>query len=406
MIIHQPEIKQKNDRVICSARLSYKTRPLNKPDSLWFSFPETYAAYISGRTDPFAAGLLQLAMYLHEDMTIEGSLSPQLLNGMYKYQQTMCGWFPKLMQPVNIIAKRLEALPAENAGQNCVTLFSGGVDSSYTLRAHLPDQQPDPVLQVKGALFIHGLDIPLQNRDSYQGSLALFDQHIAPLGVDMIPCATNLRYFTSGLINWGLVFGSAVTSTGLVLDQMIGTLLVSSSSISETIPWGSSPLIDHYLSTESVNVIHDGAAVSRIEKINLISDWEPAQNFLRVCVNEKERSPDHNCSQCEKCLRTMTMLEICGALSKFKTFSGSFGKWSILKWTPHYEHGRFWMPDTVAFVKSRQKNQLIFPLRIADIKGRLRNGFRNLIPRPLFVWLKNKIYPYQKDPFNPEFLKE
>jgi hypothetical protein len=404
MIISEPEIKFLDERVVVAAQVTYEKRPLNKPETAWFSFPEKYSSVISGRADPFAVGLLQLAMVLNEDLIINGQVSPQLITGMNMYQRAMNTWFPELMHPIKIKAANQKALSSEVAGQNCVTLFSGGVDSSYTLMTHLPDRQQEPAAQVKDALFIHGLDIPLQNQSSYQGSLAFFKQQISPLDIELIPCATNLRYFTSGLMNWGLVFGSAVISTGLVLDQLTGSLLVPSSSIDETIPWGSTPLIDPLLSTETIRVFHDGDHASRTEKTEAISNWEPAQNFLRVCVDEERRSPNKNCSQCEKCIRTMTMLELCGTLPKFKTFQGHFGKWDILKWTPHYEHGEFWMPETMAFVRARMKNEYIFPLRIADLKGKLRNVLRNLIPLPLFNWLKQRKFPYSKDMFNPDHI--
>ena len=406
MIISEPEIKFINERIIVAAHITFDRRPLNKPDTIWFSFPEKFIPFISVRADPFAAGLLQLAMVLEEDLIIEGQVSPVLYHGMKEYQQTMSEWFPQIMCPIKIEASVQEALSADDAGHNCVTLFSGGVDSSYTLMSRLPDQQQNPASQVQGALFIHGLDIPLQNQNSYQESLTFFDRHISPLGVELIPCATNLRYFTSGILNWGLAHGSAIISTGLVLDRMIANLLIPSSSIDIKIPWGSSPLIDHLLSTETVKVIHEGSTISRIEKIAAIANWEPAQNYLRVCVDEDKRHGVQNCSRCEKCIRTMTMLEICGSLPKFQTFHGSFGKWDILKWTPHYEHGEFWMPEILSYVRAKQKTEYILPLRIADLKGKLRNGLRNLVPQLVFNWLKKKIFPYQKDMFNPDFLNE
>jgi hypothetical protein len=405
VIISSPEIKHKKDQVIVSARITFDLHPRNKPDSAWFVFPERFFPYISGRADPFAAGLLPLALVLHENLRIEGPVSPRLINGMREYQMAMSLWFPRLMHPVKIDAPDQEVLPAKHAGQTCVTLFSGGVDSTYTLMSHLPDHQSDPTFQARGALFIHGLDIPLQNENSYSESLKIFTQQLTPLGIDVIPCATNLHYFTSGLLNWGIAHGGAIIGSGLVLDKLIGSLLVPSSySLDELIPWGSSPLIDHLLSTETVKVIHHGTTASRIEKVDAISTWEPARNFLRVCVDENKRSAVNNCSKCEKCIRTMTMLEICGVLPAYKTFQQPFGKWDILKWTPHYEAGEVWVPQTLSFARSRRRNEYILPLLIAHLKGKVRNWLRNLIPQRLFNWLKAEKFPYQKDPFNPDFL--
>jgi len=99
-------------------------------------------------------------------------------------------------------------------------------------------------------------------------------------------------------------------------------------------------MIDHWLSTETLQVIHFGAPLSRIEKVAAISTWQPASNscvFVSTRVIELELN---NCCKCEKCIRTMVMLEICGTLKYFKTFRQPFGRWDIIRWVPHYDFGR------------------------------------------------------------------
>ena len=405
MKLSTPEISLSKGRVVLSARVSYDHRPLNKPETAWISYPEKYAPFLSGRADAFAAGLLPLAQALGEDLTIEGPLSPRLLNGLREYQLALAFWFPQKLQSVQITAPQQTILPARQAGQRCVTLFSGGVDSSFAILQHLPQNQPDPVYQVRGALFIHGLDIPLQNQASYAESLQTFDQHLTPLGIDLIPCATNLHYFTSGLLNWGIAHGAVIIACGLALDGLIANLVVPSSySLSNLIPWGSSPMIDYLLSTETTRIIHHGVTQSRMEKVAAIANWEPAQNFLRVCVDENERYAVNNCSKCEKCLRTMSMLEISGALPSFKTFKQPFSKRDIFRWTPHYEFGDVWVKSTIHYARQQKKTQYVFPLWVAHWKAKLLSFVRSCVPRWLFNWLRKKKFPYQKDPFNPDFL--
>lgn len=405
MIISTPEIRTKDGRVIVSARITYEHRPLNKPETAWFSYPEEYASFISGRADPFAVSLLPLAQVLGEDLTIEGSLSPRLVNGMREYQQVMAYWIPNQMRLVNIIANDLEPLPVQRAGKNLVTLFSGGVDSSHSLMSHLPEYQPDPAYQVRGALFIHGLDIPLQNQASYLESFQTFERYLTPLGIDLISCATNLHYFSSGLLKWGIAHAGVIFGAGLALDGWIANLVVPSSySLDELIPRGINPMVDHLLSTETLKMIHHGATSSRVEKVAAISNWEPAQQFLRVCVDEKYRFAVNNCSKCEKCIRTMTMLEICGTLQAFTTFKQPFSIRDIYRWTPHYEFGEVWVLQTIHFARSQAKRQYIFPLQVAHIKGRIRNWIYRRIPRWLFKLLKAHKFPYQQDLFNPDFL--
>ncbi len=402
MIIAKPKIKYVNDRVIVSAQLSFENHPLNKPNTAWFSFPQKYAPFISGRADPFAASLLPLALILHEDLQIEGSISPRLINGMREYQQAMSFWYPKMMHPVKIEAAAQEALPLEQAGKNCVTLFSGGVDSSYTLMSHLPEHEKNSAYQVKGALFIHGMDIPLQNKASYEKSLQIFETQLSPLGVDVIPCATNAHYLTSGLLSWGITHGSALIGSGLVLDKLISSFLIpASDTIDDLVPWGSSPMIDHLLSTETVKTFHQGSTILRIDKVVAISSWQPARNFLRVCTDEDNRSDVNNCSKCEKCLRTMAMLQVCDVLAEFKTFQQPFRKWAILKWTPQYD---IWSEQTLKLARARHKNELVFPLMIASLKANIRNRLRSLIPQRLIDKIKEKKFPYRNNLFNSDRL--
>src|SRR5271157_1845377 len=283
MIILNPEITQKNGEVVFSARIQFKNLLLKKPHTAWFAFPESYLPYISERADAFAAGFLPLAMAVKEDLHIEGPLSPRLADGLQEYQLALNGWYPKQMSLVNIQAAYLTGLPLEQAGRSCVTLFSGGVDSSYTLMTHLPDRQPLADFQVKHAIFVHGFDIPLQNRPEYAEILKLFSDQLTPLGVEIVPCRTNLHYFSSGLLDWGIAHGAEAISTGLILDKLIRYFLVPSSySLDELIPWGSSPMIDHWLSTETLQVLHDGTPLARVEKVAAISTWQPAQQYLRV----------------------------------------------------------------------------------------------------------------------------
>ena len=406
MILSKPLITLKNGEVIVSAKVTFEKPVLNKPDVAWFAFPESYLPFISGRADAFAAGLLPLAMVIREDLTIEGEMSPRLFYGLNEYQRALNVWFPKQLALVDVYATNLTSLPPEQAGQSCAALFSGGVDSSYTLMSHLPDRQPNPDFQVKYAIFVHGFDIPLQYRPAYDESLKIFSQQLAPLGVTIIPCRTNLHYFTSGLLSWVIGHGSAGISAGLVLDKLVRYFLVPSSySLDGLVPWGSSPLIDHWLSTETLQALHHSAPVWRIEKVAAISAWQPAQQFLRVCIDDSKRVGVNNCCRCEKCMRTMAMLEICGALKSFKTFKQPFGRWDIIRWVPHYDLGQFSLPQTLRYVRSRGKTEYIFPLEVAHLLGLFRLWLRKMIPKPLFKYLKERQFPYQKDIFNPIYLE-
>ncbi len=68
------------------------------------------------------------------------------------------------------------------------------------------------------------------------------------------------------------------------------------------IPWGSSPITDHLLSSSEFVVMHDGASHSRTEKVKEICEWRVGVENLRVCWQGDLK--DRNCGICEKCVRT------------------------------------------------------------------------------------------------------
>jgi hypothetical protein len=402
MRLSPPEITIENGEVVLSAQVSFDRLMSNKPERLWFALPEKYAPFLSCRADAFAAGLIVLAMHSGEDLLVEGDLSPRLARGLTEYQRVFHTWFPDRLARIRVEARSLRALEPDRAGSETMTLFSGGVDSAFTLMKHLPQHQPLSAFQVRYALFIHGYDIPLQNPDSFHNACRPFSQELSAVGVELIPLRTNLRYFTSGLVPWMVAHGCATIAAGLVLDRLCRHLLVPATHYMDDYkPWGSSPMVDHWLSTETVETLHHGISQSRMDKVSAISDWTPAQNFLRVCINEDGRDGVHNCSVCEKCYRTMIMLDMCGTLERFKTFNRRIGYRDVVHWTPHYATSVVYTPSMRAYARQSGKTQYLLPLGVAHLRGLVMFGLRKAIPKWLFKFLKGRKFPYERDPFNP-----
>jgi len=77
-------------------------------------------------------------------------------------------------------------------------------------------------------------------------------------------------------------------------------------------------LLDPQYSSSDVRIVHDGIALSRLDKVKLVVDSQAALENVRVCLENVQEML--NCGQCEKCIRTMTELEAIGALSKSSAF--------------------------------------------------------------------------------------
>jgi hypothetical protein len=66
-----------------------------------------------------------------------------------------------------------------------------------------------------------------------------------------------------------------------------------------------------------MRIVHDGAGFSRVEKTELITQSPMALHSLQVCWATRRFC---NCGSCTKCYRTMTTLELLGALERCERF--------------------------------------------------------------------------------------
>jgi hypothetical protein len=201
-------------------------------------------------------------------------------------------------------------VPANGNSKETALLFSGGVDSFYSLlRGRTRPQR---------LLFIHGYDIPLEDTARMEPYYRTFLEVAEKARVKPVLVRTNLRHHP--LIrppHWMQVHGGALAGAGHLLTQSLDRLLISSTNpYSVSLPWGSHWRIDELWSSEKLHVQHTGAERTRNDKLREIAAEPIVQQHLRVCLENKSTSG--NCCQCEKCLRTMLVLHQAGQLEKFK----------------------------------------------------------------------------------------
>jgi hypothetical protein len=319
MILYSPEILKKNGRVCVSARFELETAKFRGPNTLWFSFPEKYSQFSTGRADGFAASLLLLAMLYGEDIEVCSTLSPRLVHGMEEYQRIFNSWLPERFKLVNIKCTSYERSHLSDQNNNVGCAFSGGVDSFYTLWSHLPQNEPKVGYQISHALFIHGYDIPLTEEVTYDIAWRAYDEMLRGLGLELVTGKTNVHQIVSPTVGWEWAHGAALIGVPLILDGLFARFYVPGThTYADAFPWGSDPRLDHLLSTETLDVIHDGAAIPRVEKTATIAQWPETYSRLRVCWVKLDGLK--NCCRCSKCVRTMTTLEVLGALSRYTTF--------------------------------------------------------------------------------------
>jgi hypothetical protein len=190
------------------------------------------------------------------------------------------------------------------------------VDSFYTLWANLPKNQPIPHAQVTHGLFVHGIDLRLDDKENYQSTVEPYDQMFKDLGLELIQVATNANQFAEFRIDWPIFFGAPLIGSAMLLAPWLTRFYLPSSMLSylKLISQGSHPLIDHLLSTETTEIVHHGAAINRYDKLDKLVHWPVTHHKLRVCADKLRLVGLSNCSACHKCYRTMTLLELLDAL--------------------------------------------------------------------------------------------
>lgn len=319
MIIHPIQITRENGEICVSTRIETRSSHLSIPKELWFKFPESYENYISNPSDGAAVSLILLSMALGETMEVRESLSSRLVHGLNEYQRIMNLWFPNKLKVIDITCSEYKTRNGNDTGASVGCAFSGGVDSFYTLWTHLSQNERNPNYQISHALFIHGYDLYLKENSTYKACLKSYRQLMEDIGLKLLTARTNIKEFFESLDWSAVVHGPALIGSALILSRLFSRFFIPSTyTYDDLFPWGSHPLTDPLLSTETMQVIHDGASINRVEKTAVVSQWSESYSRLRVCWEKPNGLL--NCCRCGKCIRTMTTLNILGVLHHYKTF--------------------------------------------------------------------------------------
>ncbi len=296
-----------------AARIQYRSRWL-PDDVLWIDVPGDFSDQVSRTGSPWLAALLPLAMVLGEYIALDLAVDGTLLTHADRLMATWSRWYPEL-HPIEIRAPIAEP-PTAPSSQKTGAFFSGGVDSFYTV---LYDRAEGGGT-IDELVYIEGADIALDNAAAYQQVMATIERAAQVWRMPVVRTATNLREtrFRETDLNY-LSNGSLLAAIGLALEPRYQRLLISSAWPQGTPrPLGSHPETDPLFSTDSLTFVHYGDWADRIPKTEYVSRNPVALENLRVCWESEAGS---NCGHCLKCLRTMTVLEIIGALENCPTFA-------------------------------------------------------------------------------------
>lgn len=333
MRIGLPLIAHHKDRHILSANIVVETAGVDCPKSFWFATTGDEAPFLPDMADAFVVGLIASAMYLGEDIWVEGMVSTRLANGLDTYQNVLSTWWPGIFKTVGIhyecLVERREDL--RPGGVGCT--FSGGLDSYHAVLQLLPAQVKYPGFSITHALMINGFDqiSDLDRRGIAQHMYSIYQSTLKEWDVNLLMVDTNLRSFRRTILERKEQvhsYSSALATCAHALGGVFGRFGISGHATyayNQLEPDGSHPALDHHLSSDQLQVFHTGTTHSRSRKTEILAEFPHVRKSLRVCFGglsfDKQTRMPTNCCECEKCVRTMVALIIIGKLDQFPTFS-------------------------------------------------------------------------------------
>ncbi|MEZ4601673.1 MAG: hypothetical protein R2940_17930 [Syntrophotaleaceae bacterium] len=280
---------------------------------LWF---ESSNAQLRLSPEGFASALLIPAMSHGRNLVFEDPLCPEWLANtgrIMDYFSRWMGW-----KPIRIESRFSGARPEPSPGVRRALCFSGGVDSFFSLLTY-----PKPIDTL---VLIHGYDIWLNDEEGARVVFETVQRVAAEKGLHAALIRTNYRDHPIAGRKYRFSYAGALAAIGHLLDG-VGELVVSSGLPRREASFnGSNCETDPLWSSKVMKVDHYGGDFTKNQKIRAIAASRLAQQNLRICQQNFYGSFELsekflNCGCCQKCIRTMLVLQQEGHLEDFAVFA-------------------------------------------------------------------------------------
>ncbi|MEH7255218.1 hypothetical protein V7111_24230 [Neobacillus niacini] len=313
--IYQPEIVNLNGKV----RLQAKFEAAGISNVLWYETNEKFGQYMTtGRIDAFLVGLLWLGLKRGQNIMVKGPLSEKLFYGLNHHIIPLIAQIYKY-KPIQVQCDNLISTPLPNEG-GVGTGLSCGIDSLCTVYEHQGKSVPERFQITHFIFFNTGSN---QMMGSKQWQEKIFQERVAwdkacaaELGKELIVVDSNINELLkmsfvrthtlrnlSALLVFQKLFHVYYYSSGY---QTLNAKFNQDSASYDAI---SLPL----LSTENLAFYSAGSNFSRVQKTQMVSEFNISYNYLNVCLFKIK-----NCGRCLKCKRTLLTLDILGSIDKYK----------------------------------------------------------------------------------------
>jgi hypothetical protein len=250
-------------------------------------------------------------------------LDPRVVQSFANVRDELHRMYPDLPWQGEVVPGRVAAArePPKSSFKEA-SLFTGGVDSTWTVLRHAGPQLL--LISIWGnqdrlADAYRWAHLVERNRAfaaRHAGGLVVAKSNFKSINY------ARLGRLTPQIRNWWpnvhLPLGLSGLAAPILYAYGIDVTYVASTVVpgSEITDWASQPRIDNLISLGPARLIHDAPEYSRQQKVEGIVDYvrqrQTTPPTLRVCFTDVPRSGG-NCGRCEKCLRTQASLVAVGA---------------------------------------------------------------------------------------------
>lgn len=318
----------KDDLVRITATMIWEDRDRPSSDLYYETTAEYGDDFVCNPNTFLLACTLPAMRYGEKRISLDAPICPELKDGLTTIMHYLINWHggDRYIMPIEAPLQSQPLFPDKPARAGA--LFSGGVDALAMLRDNHLNFPAEHPRYIKDGILVYGV---LNGEDkfdpSFQNVIEAISLMAKDAGINLIQVNTNtnahLRDLDSDYRFWRFEYlGSFLAAVSHAFAPRFTTISIASTyDIAHLEPWGSHPLIDPLYSNTGLQVRHENAALSRLDKTKLVGEWDVALKHLRVC-NEKESYSEgnYNCGKCEKCVCTMTALTALGMLDKTVTF--------------------------------------------------------------------------------------
>jgi hypothetical protein len=250
------------------------------------------------------------AMRLRRPLHVHGPVSHSLLANLEEFQEAWATWMPRQYGIVEIICDSEPEPEIVHPGK-AVFAFSGGVDATFSLVRHTAGKAGRRTLVPEVAVLVHGFDIGLDEPQAIATATASARATLETLGVPMAIIETNWK--TDLCYDWRMEHATGLIACLAQFAGLADTAVIGGDEGYDNvdIPWGSNPVSNPLLSSDSLAVRTEGSGLTRSERVGFLVEQNAPLENLRVCWENAHSGS--NCGTCEKCIRSQLNFRANGA---------------------------------------------------------------------------------------------